>query len=201
MKKRFSINDMTIKAKITMFSIMMMVLMILISGVGIWSATTINTARSKRYNNYAMGQYYLSNAYSNFADIKVRLRNILYMRADDPVALQSEINDVETYKQTVKENLGKFEERLNNFDSTIRSNYDSVDADMNTYIEFGDGLIQLVRNGRIEQAVTELSTTGITTAAKVETELLKLIENMEKASDENNEKVEFNLTATMILEV
>ncbi len=38
MKKRFSINDMTVKAKITMFSIMMMVLMILISGVGIWSA-------------------------------------------------------------------------------------------------------------------------------------------------------------------
>ena len=199
MKKRFSISDMTVKAKITMFSIMMMVLMILISGVGIWSATTINKARSKRYDNYAMGQYYLSNAYSNFADIKVRLRNILYMYADDPVALQSEINDVQTYKQTVKENLGKFEERLNNFDSTIRSNYESVDSDMNTYIEFGEGLIQMVRNGRVEQAMTELSTTGITTASKVETELLKLIENMAKASDENNQKVEFNLTATMVI--
>ena len=120
MKKRFSINDMTVKAKITMFSIMMMVLMILISGVGIWSATNINKARSNRYNNYAMGQYYLSNAYSNFADIKVRLRNILYIYSEDPITLQSEINDVQTYKETVKENLGKFEERLNNLDSTIR---------------------------------------------------------------------------------
>ena len=72
MKKRFSINDMTVKAKITMFSLMMMALMIIISSVGLWSATTINTARNNRYNNYAMGQYYLSNAYSNFADIKDR---------------------------------------------------------------------------------------------------------------------------------
>ncbi len=199
MKKRFSINDMTVKAKITMFSIMMMVLMILISGVGIWSATNINKARSNRYNNYAMGQYYLSNAYSNFADIKVRLRNILYIYSEDPITLQSEINDVQTYKETVKENLGKFEERLNNLDSTIRSNYESVDAHMNEYIEFGEGLIQLVRSGRIEQAMAELSTTGVATASKVETELLKLIENMEKASAENNEKVEFNLTATMVV--
>ncbi len=161
--------------------------------------TNINKARSNRYNNYAMGQYYLSNAYSNFADIKVRLRNILYIYSEDPITLQSEINDVQTYKETVKENLGKFEERLNNLDSTIRSNYESVDAHMNEYIEFGEGLIQLVRSGRIEQAMAELSTTGVATASKVETELLKLIENMEKASAENNEKVEFNLTATMVV--
>ncbi len=199
MKKRFSINDMTVKAKITMFSLMMMALMIIISSVGLWSATTINTARNNRYNNYAMGQYYLSNAYSNFADIKVRLRNILYMYSEDPIALQSEINDVQTYKQTVKENLSKFEERLGSLDSTIRSNYESVDVDMNAYIEFGDELIQMVKNGRVEQAVTELSTTGITTAAKVQTELLKLIENMEKASSENSEHITFNLTATLVI--
>ena len=199
MKKRFSINNMTVKAKITLFSITMMVLMIIISGVGLWSSSTINRARSKRYDNYAMGQYYLSNAYSNFADIKVRLRNIIYMYADDSVALQSQINDMQTYKQTVTENLGKFEERLNNLDADIRSSYNSVVNDMNTYIDFGDGLVQMVRNGRTEQAMAELSTTGITTAANVETELLKLISQMEEDSAANNEIVEFNLKAAMVI--
>ena len=84
MKKRFSINDMTVKAKIITYSVIMFILMLIISSVGFWSSSSVNKVRSNRYNNYAMGQYYLKSAYSDFADVKVRLRNILYIYSEDP---------------------------------------------------------------------------------------------------------------------
>ena len=40
-------------------------------------------------------------------------------------------------KKQLKENLGKFEERLSSLNSTISSKYKSVVTNMNTYIEFG----------------------------------------------------------------
>ena len=65
MKKRFSINDMTVRKKITLFSALLLVLMIIISGVGLWSSNMVNTARKGQYDNYAMSQYYITQGYAN----------------------------------------------------------------------------------------------------------------------------------------
>ncbi len=199
MKKRFSINDMTVKAKIITYSVIMFILMLIISSVGFWSSSSVNKVRSNRYNNYAMGQYYLKSAYSDFADVKVRLRNILYIYSEDPTGLQEQINQMQTYQQSSKENLSKFEERLNSLNDVVNSKYNNVVKNMNTYIEFANRLAQSARNGNVEQARMELATNGVTTADNVEKELLQVMEEMEKASAENNETVEFQQKALMAI--
>ena len=42
MKKKFSINDMTVRNKITLFSVLMLGLMLIISAVGLWSSNMVN---------------------------------------------------------------------------------------------------------------------------------------------------------------
>ncbi len=199
MKKRVSINDMTVKAKIITYSVIMFFLMLIISSVGFWSSSSVNKVRSNRYNNYAMGQYYLKSAYSDFADIKVRLRNVLYIYSEDPTGLQEQMNQMQSYEQAVKENLGKFEERLSSLDSSINSKYNNVVKNMNDYIEFANRLAQNAKVGNVEQARMELATNGVTTADNVEKELLQIMNEMEKASAENNETVEFQQKALMAI--
>lgn len=82
------LKNMTVKGKITLFSVMLIVFMLIISSVGLWAMIMINQARSARYNNYAMGQYYLSEAYSDFADIRVCIRDIMYIYHEDPTTLK-----------------------------------------------------------------------------------------------------------------
>ena len=78
MKKKFSINDMPVKLKIRMFTGVMLAFMVIIAGVGLFTATNISKVRANRYQNYAMSQYYMANAFTNFANIKVCTRNILF---------------------------------------------------------------------------------------------------------------------------
>ena len=88
MKKRFSINDMSVRKKITLFSVMMLVMMIIISAVGIWSSNMVNKAKTSLHNS-AMAQYDITQGFANFCNIKVRVRNILFAYYDDPEALKS----------------------------------------------------------------------------------------------------------------
>ena len=54
-----------------MFTAIMLAFMVIIAGVGLFTALNINKVRSARYNNYAMSQYYVANAFTNFSNIKV----------------------------------------------------------------------------------------------------------------------------------
>lgn len=56
MKKKFSINDMTVRNKITLFSVLMLGLMLILSAVGLWSSNMVNKARTG-LNNSALAQF------------------------------------------------------------------------------------------------------------------------------------------------
>ncbi len=134
MKKRFSINDMPVKGKITVFSAVLLAFMIIIAGVGLFSANSINKARSARYNNYAMGEYYLSEAFSNFANIKVRIRNIVFIYYNDPANLQDQKTKIDNYRAGMRQYLDLFEERMDVFSPEIATQYQLVEDTMDEWV-------------------------------------------------------------------
>lgn len=97
MKKRISINDMTVRSKITLFSILMLGLMLIISAVGLWSSNMVNKARTS-LNDSALAQYDITQGFADFCNIKVRVRNILFMYYDDPDELEQQEKMIEEYK-------------------------------------------------------------------------------------------------------
>jgi len=193
MKKRFSINDMTVKAKISVFSILMLILMVIISAVGFWSSNNVNKARSNRYNNYAMGEYYLSEAFSNFCNIKVRVRNILFYYYNDPVNLQDQKSKIENYKNATHENLALFEARMDKLPSEIRTQYQKVEDSLDKWLDSTDKDISMAESGQVDEAIKDLMDNGRAIADEAEADLSNLITLLEKASDDNNELVEKEL--------
>lgn len=190
MKKRFSMNDMPVKKKITTFSVLILIQLLIISVVGFWASSNINKVRSKLYDYYAMGEYELSEAYGDFADIKVRLRNILYIRYNDQAGLEKELKEMQAYEESAKKYLGKFEKKLSHFEPGVSSQYEDVQKYMNDYIDFANETAQLAKKGQYEQARTEITTTGDTTAGRVESELVELLNEIEKEADANSALVE-----------
>ena len=122
MKKRFSINDMTVRNKITLFSILMLGLMLIISAVGLWSSNMVNKARTS-LNNSALAQYDITQGFADFCNIKVRVRNILFMYYDDPDELEQQEKMIEEYKADARGYLDLFEERMVSLSPEIQAEY------------------------------------------------------------------------------
>lgn len=194
------LKNMTVKGKITLFSVMLIVFMLIISSVGLWAMIMINQARSARYNNYAMGQYYLSEAYSNFADIRVRIRDIMYIYHEDSTNLKKKRTEMQEYEKKVDEYSAKFEERLTSYNSTdITEQFNQTYSDMTNFMQSCEEYADLVENGDVEEARNNIKVSGSAIAAKAEEELLTLQNKIEAASNANNEELERSLSVLQLI--
>ncbi len=200
MKKRFSINDISVRKKITLFSVMMLVLMIIISAVGIWSSNMVNQAKTSLHNS-AMAQYDITQGFANFCNIKVRVRNILFYYYDDAEALKSQEAMIEQYKADARNYLDLFEGRMVSLSPEIQTKYQTVEDEINEWYESTQKDIDMAKSGQVEEAVNELLTNSKVIADEVENNLLELMEIMETASREKEAEIQTQLTGLTILQV
>lgn len=201
MKKKFSINDMPVKLKIRMFTGVMLAFMVIIAGVGLFTATNISKVRTNRYQNYAMSQYYMANAFTNFANIKVCTRNILFYYYDDVSGRKTQTEKIEEYHTAMFENLDLFKKNLDNLNPDIRTQYQKVENAANQWLSSMESEISKAVSGDPDGAVEELLTVGVPMANTAETETITLINMLTEDSDENNDAVNtemYVLIGTMI---
>ncbi len=197
-KKKFSVYSMTVKGKIITLVTVLLLFMVVVAGVGLFSSISINKSRSDRYNNYAMGEYYLSEAFTNFCNIKVRARNAIFVYYNDPTNLDDQKTKIENYKTAVEDNFSKFEERLDVFGSDVRTKFEEVEVSIDEWYVSTDEDIELAESGQQEAAIQDLMDEGRVIADRAEAELSELIELLEAESAENNELVETELTSRML---
>ncbi len=181
-----------------MFSVVMLIFMVVIASTGLFAANTINRARSARYNNYAMGEYYLSEAFTNFCNIKVRLRNILFVYYNDEANLQDQKNKIENYKKAVAQNFALFEERMDAFEPEVAQQFADVERSVEEWYESADENIEMAENGDPRGAIEDLMAEGRVIADQAEAELSELVEILEKESSANNKQLETELTVLTV---
>ncbi len=194
MKKKVSMSSMTVKGKITLFSAVMLVFMVIIAGIGLFSSQSIDKTRIDRYNHYGRGEYYLSEAFSNFCNIKVRIRNIVFMYYDDAANLADQKTKIENYQKVMREYLDKFEENMDAYPSDIDSQYQKVEDSIDQWLASMNEEIKMTESGKQQDAVDDLMGNGRTIADNAEAELATLIELMEKTSEDNNKSIETEIT-------
>ena len=197
-KKKFSINDMSVNRKITFFSVGMIIIMLVISGISLWSTTMLDKDHNNLYNDYGTGKYYLSEAYSNFAESKACLLQILFVSKDSSEisALNKELQECQT---DAKEYLSKFESRLGNYNSTIQKEYNDFVVKMDDYIDFTTEAAQAAQSGELERALSELGSSGSETAVEVDAELSELIVKMDEISADEKDKVSSDRTILQVV--
>lgn len=201
-KNKFSIRDMSVKGKILMFSVILLALMIVISVVGLLSSRSINNERKDIYENYAMAEYYLSEAFVDFNELQVLVRDALftsYYSANDTSYIQSLESQIAGYKADIAAKFELFEKTLDEHDSKIKSEYEDVKDAINAWYEGADNFVALIKQGKADEAAKSLMGEGQVISANAETQLDELIKNMEEDLEVQNDKVEKDLTVIMIV--
>ncbi len=201
MKKKFSIYDMTVRGKITMFSVVMLVFMVIIAGVGLIAANTVNSARKNSYNNYAMSEYNLSQAYGNFCNVRVCSRNIIFAYYNDSAKIVEQENKINAYIAQMKDYLMKFTAKQDVLPATVNSQFDKMSGYLTSWIDSMNSEIDMVKAGKHMEAQNDILTNGGNIASNAESAFSELISMVEKASNEADQKVNYNLTILTVVVV
>ena len=200
MKKKFSINDMTVRNKITLFSVLMLGLMLIISAVGLWSSNMVNKARTN-LNNSALAQFDITQGFADFCNIKVRVRNILFVYYSDPDALQQQEQMIEEYKADASQYLAQFEERRVRLSPEIQAQYQTVEDEINLWYESTQKDIDMAKAGQVDQAVNDLIVNGKVIADDVENGLVELINTIEADTKAKEATIQQQLVGLTIVQV
>lgn len=200
MKKKFSINDMTVRNKITLFSVLMLGLMLIISAVGLWSSNMVNKARTN-LNNSALAQFDITQGFADFCNIKVRVRNILFVYYSDPDALQQQEQMIEEYKADARKYLDLFEERMVSLSPEIQEQYQTVEDEINLWYESTQSDIDMAKAGQVDQAVNDLIVNGKVIADDVENGLIELINTIEADTKAKEATIQQQLVGLTIVQV
>ncbi|MDE5590052.1 MAG: methyl-accepting chemotaxis protein [Acetatifactor sp.] len=193
MKKKFSLNDMPVKTKIRAFTAVMLAFMVIIAGVGLFTATNINKVRSDRYDDYAMSQYYVANAFTNFANIKVCIRNIIFYYYDDADGVAKQTAKIEQYHSDMTKNLELFKDNLPMLHADIRTQYEKVERAANDWLNSMESEIKKAVSGDQKGALEELLGTGVVKADEAEAETVTLINMLTEDAEENDQDVHTQL--------
>ena len=190
MKKMKTAKGMTVKGKLSLFSMIMLVIIILTAVTGLWVVSLTNQAHEKRYDNYGRGEFQLSEAFSNFHQVKVHLRNLLYLYADNNEKQQAEIDTINEVIKNAEDELAAYAARLDQYDSQVSANYEQCMGYIQEYTDFVQRAISYVEANQLESARQELLTTGVTSANNAEDVMKTIIAQMETESANESAKIE-----------
>ena len=193
-KKKFSIRDMHVKGKVLVFSVILLAMLIVISTVGIVASRIINKERKDIYQNYAMAEYYLSEAYSDFVQIQVLIRDALFSSYySNDSSIQTLESDIAEYKSDLTKKMDLFEKTLSAHDSEVKEEYEDVLEAIDEWYKSADNTIALIKQGKAAEAAQNLMGDGKTLATNAKTQLSELISEMDEDLKTQNDDVDRDL--------
>lgn len=201
MKKKFSLRNISVRAKIYLLSSILLFLILLVATVGMVTVDLASKAHIHRYNVYGQGELELSQAFSNFHEVKVHLRNMLYLYAEDEAKQQSEITTIREKVKEADAHLDEFAKYIENFDAEIADNYEKCISYVEEYEASVENAISYVNNGKLENGRKELMTTGVTSANNAEAVFKTIVADMEKEAEDASESISVQIEGLRIIEV
>ena len=192
MKKNL-INDMSVKKKISVFSLSMLLFIVILTICGLFTATNINKELRNRYDHYGMGQYYLSESTASFCNVMVYTRNAILAYYDNPEKLNAQKTYIATYTEATYDHLKEFENLLGYLSPQIRTQYQKVVEKIDALIDNTNKNIALCESGKQPEAVADMMENGKKCSEEAGMALNDLVVMMQTASDENSETVETRL--------
>lgn len=142
------------------------------------------------YENYGQTQGELAMGFAEFQNVKVQLRNILYMYVGDDTNIAASKEKIEQAKDTVNEYMTEVRSDLR--DSATKVLYEEVKANIDAYFDDADKSIEYFEAGKIQEARDYLVNNGVKSANQAEENIKKLVDEIDKYAQKKHEYVTAN---------
>lgn len=193
-------RSMTVKGKLTMFAIILEIVLISVSIIGATVAKRVNDSRKQLYTVYGQGQIDIVDAMNSFNCVRVQIRNLAYMYADDRAKQD------ESYKNAVASfddaflHLDEFEKVLSEVQKTsIRNNYDLAVKSLNEFRASLDKLYGLLTEGKTADAMQVVDKECAPASAEANNAIIAVVDEMKQESEAKNKSISSEVTFLIML--
>ncbi len=193
-------RSMTVKGKLTMFAIILEIVLIAVSIIGATVAKRVNDSRKQLYTVYGQGQIDIVDAMNSFNCVRVQIRNLAYMYADDRAKQD------ESYKNAVASfddaflHLDEFEKVLSEVQKTsIRNDYDLAVKSLNEFRASLDKLYSLLTEGKTADAMQVVDKECAPAAAEANNAIIAVVDEMKQESEAKNKSISSEVTFLIML--
>ncbi len=190
--KKLSIKNAKVKTKLTLFSAMALIIILILAVTSIAVLKITNNARADRYVIYGDRELALSDAFTSFNRIKVSIRNAIYMydTAAEKSDREADLKYADGQFEEVHAKMKELEDVEEHFSQTIRDEIDEIEQCMDSYEASYDLIKQYLDANNMEAAEKELKANGMVTADKARDILNTLMENLISEADANAKKID-----------
>ena len=174
-KKTYS---MTVKGRLLLLAIVAIIITISTAVLGLVTVNITNNAQDERFDYYAASETEILRANGYFQEIKVHLRNLVYIYVDEPAQQQQEISLVEDSIKNVEGCLDRLEGMMDVLGADLDATSDKIDTYFAEYAKSARQVVSYAQAGDLEAAEVELLGKTIEASTYAETATETYIDEM-----------------------
>lgn len=173
---------------------------IVVALAGIFAMREATNVGTVLYENYGKVQGELEAGYGSFQEVKVQLRNALYLYADDKEAQNDAIEKIETYHDDLHEKYESAKKHM--LDQDNKELLDETVEYTELYLADVDICLDYVSKGKIDEAREHLRNNGVDSAIASVEKLEECMELLDVHAQEKQQTLEKeNRRGTIIIAV
>lgn len=184
MKKK---SKMTVGAQLIMTLGLMMLSMFIVGACGYLMRNNSVETEIELYENYGKTQGEAAMGFAQFQEVKVQLRNAMYMYVGDNENIEASKSNISEAKNTVNDYMDEVKGDLK--DSATKTLYEKVKTNIDDYFSDVDKCLEYFDAGKIQDARNYLKDNGVKSADKAEENIKKLINEIDKYAQKKQDYV------------
>ena len=184
MKKK---SKMTVGAQLIMTLGLMMLSMFVVGACGYLMRNNSVETETELYENYGKTQGEAAMGFAQFQEVKVQLRNVMYMYVGDNENIEASKSNISEAKNTVNDYMDEVKGDLK--DSATKTLYEKVKTNIDDYFSDVDKCLEYFDAGKIQDARNYLKDNGVKSADKAEENIKKLINEIDKYAQKKQDYV------------
>ena len=184
MKKK---SKMTVGAQLIMTLGLMMLSMFIVGACGYLMRNNSVETETELYENYGKTQGEAAIGFAQFQEVKVQLRNVMYMYVGDNENIEASKSNISEAKNTVNDYMDEVKGDLQ--DSATKTLYEKVKTNIDDYFSDVDKCLEYFDAGKIQDARNYLKDNGVKSADKAEENIKKLINEIDKYAQKKQDYV------------
>ncbi|MSS62681.1 methyl-accepting chemotaxis protein [Velocimicrobium porci] len=192
-----SFKDLKIKTKLIIGFNIVIVAIVFLAICSLKMIYITNTAGEKRFTTYGTSSGDVALAFVNYQEIKVHLRNLLYVEKDGSASEASEIEQINECSEYMGQYLNKFYKEVK--DDQVLSVFKESQASLINFQDTVDKVIALVQENKYDEARLTLEEEGAEVAKTTEGAIDDIITMLDKRADEKAKELQGDVGWLVIL--
>ena len=192
-----SFKDLKIKTKLILGFNIVIVAIVILAVCSLKMIYVTNTAGEKRFTTYGSSSGDVALAFVNYQEIKVHLRNLLYVEKDGSDSEATEIEQIKECSEYMGQYLNKFNKEVK--DEQVLSVFKESQQSLINFQDTVDNVIALVEAGKYDKARESLEKEGADVAKSTEGAIDDIITILSTRADEQEKELQSDVGWLVIL--